>query len=61
MKYHPLRNTFNKDDLIRLQDVIDKKTSEDHATIEELNAAHDIFYDAIAGSLQTHLGITTLQ
>jgi hypothetical protein len=61
MKSHPLRKKFTKDDLIRLQGVIDNKTSNKYATLDELNAAHDMYYDAIAGSMQTHLGITTLQ
>lgn len=62
MKYqtqHPLRNSLSKKDWKRIQEVIDRKHSD--ATTEELEAANDVFYDAIAANAQTHYGVTTLQ
>ena len=59
MKQHPLRKTLTKEDWKRIQNSIDNNN--DCATLEELDAAHDVFYDAIAGGSQTHLGVLTLQ
>lgn len=59
LPYHPLRDTLTKEDWKRIQEVIDKK--HDNATLEEIEAANDVFYDAIAGAEQTHLGVTTVQ
>lgn len=62
MKYltqHPLRDTLTKKDWKRIQEVIDHKHS--NATTDELEAANDVFYDAIASQSQTHYGVTTLQ
>jgi hypothetical protein len=59
MTRHPLRNKLTKEDWRRIQDVIDGK--HDDATADEIDAAHDVYYDAIAGAEQTHFGITTLQ
>jgi histidine ammonia-lyase len=62
MKYlmeHPLRSTLSKKDWKRIQAAIDKK--HDNATLDEIEAAHDVFYDAIAAQTQTHYGVTTLQ
>ena len=56
---HPLRNTLTEADWTRIQDAIDRK--HDDATIEEIEAAADVLYDAIVAKLQTHDGITTLQ
>lgn len=56
---HPLRDTLTQEDWIRIQAVIDRK--HDDATLEEIEAAHDVFYDAVAAETQTHLGVTTLQ
>ena len=61
MKYHPLRKSLNKEDWKRIQAVLDKELDESAATVEELEAAHDVFYDAIAGAEQTHSGVITLQ
>ena len=58
---HPLRKTLTKADWKRIQKVLDKELDDSYATLEELEAAHDVFYDAIAGETQTHLGVTTLQ
>ena len=57
---HPLRDELTRADWQRIQDALDaneySKVSED-----ELDAAHDLLYDAIAGEQQTHLGVTTIQ
>jgi histidine ammonia-lyase len=58
---HPLRATLTKKDWKRIQEVIEYRLSIDQATAEEINAANDVFYDAIAGSSQTHYGVTTFQ
>ena len=56
---HPLRKTLSKRDWKRIQAVIDRE--HDDATTEEILAAHDVFYDAVAAQTQTHLGSLTLQ
>lgn len=57
---HPLRNTFTKEDLERIQAALE--TEDVHnITMEELDAVNDILYDHIAGQQQTHDGVTTLQ
>lgn len=61
MVIHPLRKTLTKQDWKRIQAVLDRELDETNATTDEIEAAHDVFYDAIAGSTQTHFGITTLQ
>ena len=61
MKQHPLRVELKKEDWQRIQKVIDRELDDSHATIDEINAAQDVFYDAIAGERQTHLGILILQ
>lgn len=58
---HPLRETLTKEDWQRIQEVIDRTIPEHNATLEEIEAAHDVFYDAIAAQEQTHYGVTTLQ
>jgi hypothetical protein len=58
---HPLRGKLKKDDWKRIQKVLDKELDDSYATVEEIEAAHDVFYDAIAGDTQTHLGVTTIQ
>lgn len=60
MVIHPLRKTLTKQDWKRIQAVLDRELDETNATTDEIEAAHDVFYDAIAGSTQTHFGITTL-
>ena len=57
---HPLRDTFTKEDLERIQTALDNEDVHSVST-EELDAVNDILYDAIAGEKQTHLGVTTLQ
>jgi hypothetical protein len=59
MIMHPLRKKLNAQDWKRIQAVIDGE--HDNATIDEMEAARDVYYDAIAGAEQTHVGITTLQ
>jgi|TARA_R110000782_G_scaffold9566_2_gene30676 histidine ammonia-lyase len=61
LPHHPLRDTLTKEDWKRIQEVIDNKLDITLATLEEINAANDVFYDAIAGSQQTHYGVTTFQ
>lgn len=58
---HPLRMSLKKKDWKRIQSVMDGELDDSHATAEELNAAYDVLFDAIAGHEQTHLGVTTLQ
>jgi len=61
MKQHPLRDELGKKDWKRIQKVLDRELDDSHATLAEIDAAHDVFYDAIAGEKQTHLGILILQ
>jgi hypothetical protein len=56
---HPLRDTLTDQDWQRIQGAINRE--HDEVTIEEIAAAQDVFYDAIAGAQQTHLGSLTLQ
>lgn len=58
---HPLRNTLNKHDWDRIQEVIDKEIPEHNATLDEIEAAQDVFYDAYVALKQTHHGVTTVQ
>jgi hypothetical protein len=58
---HPLRKKLAKEDWKRIQKVLDKELDEHNATLDEIEAAHDVFYDAIAAQQQTHLGVITLQ
>lgn len=60
LPYHPLRDTLTQEDWNRIQAAMDSKDYT-NVTEDELDAAHDVFYDAIAGAQQTHYGITTLQ
>ena len=61
MTKHPLRKRLTKSDWERIQKVIDKELDITSATLEEINAANDVYYDAIASSQQTHYGVTTVQ
>lgn len=61
MVEHPLRKDLDKSDWQRIQEVIDRKIPDHNASIEELDAAKDVFYDAIAAQTQTHYGVITLQ
>ena len=56
---HPLRKTLSKQDWKRIQGAIDRLHED--ATLEEILAAHDVFYDAVAAQTQTHLGSLRLQ
>lgn len=58
---HPLRDSLKKKDWKRIQRVMDGDLPEINATADELDAAHDVLFDAIAGHEQTHLGVLTLQ
>ena len=58
--YHPLRDRLTQEDWQRIQNALD---TEDYSNVteDEIDAASDVFYDAIAGAEQTHLGVTTVQ
>lgn len=57
---HPLRNKLTEADWTRIQNAME--TEDVNAiTDEELDAAHDVLYDAIVAKMQTHHGVTTLQ
>lgn len=58
---HPLRNSLDKHDWDRIQEVIDKSIPEHNATLEEIEAAQDVLYDAYVAVKQTHHGVTSLQ
>lgn len=58
---HPLRNTLTMDDWDRIQEVIDQKIPAHNATLDELDAARDVFFDAYAAQKQTHEGILSMQ
>jgi len=60
MNQHPLRDELNREDWERIQTAIDTKCY-DSVTVDEIDAANDVFYDVIAGRKQTHLGVVTLQ
>ena len=57
---HPLRNTLTQEDWARITRAMETEDV-DAITDEELDAAHDVLYDAIAAKMQTHLGTTALQ
>lgn len=57
---HPLRLELDEDDWERIRQAV----FDDHAdavTEQEIEAMQDVLFDAIAGKLQTHQGVTTLQ
>ena len=60
MKEHPLRSLLTEQDLERIHLALE---TEDvyNVTNEELDAVHDVLYDAIVAKLQTHPGVITLQ
>ena len=58
---HPLRDVLTRKDWNRIQEVIDGNLPQDSATVDELDAASDLLYDAIVAKMQTHEGVTTLQ
>jgi len=60
MNQHPMREQLEKTDWIRIQEAIDTKCY-DSVSADEIDAANDVFFDAIAGTSQTHLGVTTRQ
>jgi hypothetical protein len=59
MQRHPLRDTLKQEDWIRIHSALNGE--HDNVSLEEIDAAQDVFYDMIAGRDQTHLGILTLQ
>lgn len=52
---HPLRKILSQDDWKRIQDAMDTEDV-DAVTDAEVEAAHDVVYDAIAAKFQTHIG-----
>jgi len=60
MNQHPLRDDLSREDWKRIQNAIDTRCY-DTVSADEIDAANDVFYDAIAGQKQTHLGVVTLQ
>ena len=57
---HPLRNTMLEEDWERMDRIVSENSDED-CTAEEIAAYQDWLYDELAGRLQTHDGVTTLQ
>jgi hypothetical protein len=60
MTKHPLRKRLTKSDWERINKAVDTEIH-DNVSLEELDAAHDVYYDIIAGAEQTHAGVTTVQ
>ena len=50
---HPLRKELQKEDWQRIQEAIEGKHKD--ATVDEIEAAHDVLYDAVAAKMQTHI------
>jgi hypothetical protein len=60
MMKHPLRENLNAKDWERIQTALDQ----DHymlLTADEIDAAYDVFYDAMVMKSQTHAGVRTEQ
>lgn len=56
---HPLRKKLNTEDWKRIQSAMESEDV-DAVTDAEIDAAHDVLYDAIAAKIQTHVGILLL-
>lgn len=56
---HPLRKSLTQEDWQRIQAAMESEDV-DAVTDKEIDAAHDVLYDAIAGKMQTHVGILLL-
>jgi hypothetical protein len=56
---HPLRKSLTQEDWVRIQAAM-KSDDVDAVTDEEIDAAHDVLYDAVAGKMQTHEGLLVL-
>lgn len=56
---HPLRKDLNKADWQRIQTAMGAEDA-DGVTDEEIEAACDLLYDAIAAKSQTHEGVLIL-
>jgi len=52
---HPLRETLTPKDWNRIQQVIDGV--HENASLEEISAATDVFFDALVAEKQTHEGM----
>jgi hypothetical protein len=53
---HPLRKSLTQEDWKRIQTAMETEDA-DAVTDEEVDAAYDVLYDAVAGKMQTHYGI----
>lgn len=58
---HPLRKKLTMEDWERIDQVMQGSVDPSYATVEELDAAYDVLYDAVATEQQTHMGILSLQ
>jgi hypothetical protein len=56
---HPLRKTLTSEDWQRIQSAMESEDV-DAVTDAEIDAAHDVLYDAVAAKIQTHEGILLL-
>ena len=56
---HPLRKKLTPEDWQRIQSAMESENVDD-VTDAEIDAAHDVLYDAIAAKIQTHEGILLL-
>lgn len=66
MKNRIVKNTnvdlqLDEIDIKRVQAVIDGTLSEEWVSYEEILAIKDKLYDTLAGKMQTHLGVLTIQ
>lgn len=58
---HPLRKSLKKDDWNRIEQVMRNELDYTQASVEELDAAYDVLFDAVAAKEQTHLGVLSMQ
>lgn len=62
MTEHPLRKKMKREDWQRIDESIQANEPDDGlVTFEEYEAANDVFFDACAAEMQTHLGVYVLQ
>jgi hypothetical protein len=58
---HPLRKKLTNKDWSRIDRVMKEELDIAHASDEEIDAACDVLFDAIAAKKQTHLGVLSMQ
>ena len=56
---HPLREKLQPEDWCRIQVAMESQDV-DSVTDDEIDAAYDVLYDAIAAKTQTHKGLLVL-